>query len=795
MNGFVLASGAAAVIVTTSLLVGSLIPLRGRAARLLLLWMLGYGQIVLLCEALSELHLLGSRGLLVGHLVLFVAALGAWVLAGRPPVAAPGEVARAIGRFVRSNRWISCLAAIVAVVVLANLAYPFLYPPVNGDANAYHLPRAYYWLQLGSARHFPTADYRMNQYPPNGSFLLLWILALTKGTVGLHLPQWIAGVALASGVAAVARLAGASREAALFSGLVVITFPQVVLQMGSSQTDLIAAGTAIATVLFASRTLFGGGWPDALAFGLALGLGLGTKLTLLFLLPGLALVLASIAWLLDREGTPRRIGLLLGAGLAGFLIFGAYNFALNIGEIGAPVGPADGGVLDVSTFPPWRRDRVAGVVRSLYEALDWPGLARGSNSPLLRAQNAVFSRAARLLGVELRIDGFGDLLPRSRRAPHEDFSGYGPVGFLILIAAPFRLVKALRDWKQNRTPTDPIRAALLLAGLSWLVLWGVWNPLWSPSHIRYFLIFLPTLAAASLPAFFLPSGPKRVVTLGLSAVAVATAVSVTLLGPYEIRRGRFRDPAFQRDLREQVIESLVERLPRAFPPGATIGLLPELNDVLFQLFRSLPGLRFLPVSEAQVPRLLESGEIQAAIVGEFRNEAGQEKTRPGVALPRNFVVTTRPDAFFSTHPCWYRLGFTRRGGEPWAALPMGRVKPWGAAFLLRVPVGLIQALHGEAQLLLPTSRPISAEDAVKAVCRETPLAVEASGRILRVEIPSACMERAPVWAEIGLTRSSECEPLAFSGTAWAGPLRSGSPNGEPKADGTGLLDPPPPCPP
>ena len=72
--------------------------------------------------------------------------------------------------------------------------------------------------------------------------------------------------------------------------------------------------------------------------GLALGLGLGTKQTLLFLLPGLALVLGLI---LLYRGRSHLRGLVVWAasGLASFLLLGAYMFVVNQVNFGTPMGP------------------------------------------------------------------------------------------------------------------------------------------------------------------------------------------------------------------------------------------------------------------------------------------------------------------------------------------------------------------------------------------------------------------------------------------------------------------------
>ena len=177
---FAALGAASAALGSTSLLLRAVAGPRGVAGRLLFLWLLAYAEVVLVSEVLSELRLIGAAGYLAGHVVLGLAAYAGWRRAGSPPLLVPArEAAAAVLRFVKGHRGASLFAGIVGVLSVVNLAFPFLYPILNGDANAYHLPRAYYWTTLGTARHFPAADFRMNEMPPDPSFVYAWILSLS----------------------------------------------------------------------------------------------------------------------------------------------------------------------------------------------------------------------------------------------------------------------------------------------------------------------------------------------------------------------------------------------------------------------------------------------------------------------------------------------------------------------------------------------------------------------------------------------------------------------------------------
>ncbi len=733
-----LAAGGAGLAAASLLGAAALRP-TGLPSRLLALWLLAYGQVVLLAEVLSELRLLGRGGFLAGQAVFVGLAAYAWSRAGRPrPLAFAGEAARAALSGARRHRALALFALGVGVLALANLGFPFLYPPLNGDANAYHLPRAFYWLELGTARHFPTSDFRMTQMPPDPSFVLAWVLALSGAFQGLNVPQWLAALALACAVAGLSRLAGFARSASLFPALVVLCLPAVVVQTGSAQTELVTAAVASAAVLFGFRAILSErpARADLFLFGTASGLALGTKLTVLFLVPGLALAMAALAAARPRGERLAPVRALLLSGAVGFLALGAYNAVLNLLDFGNPVASRQAVALTSAELPPWRFDQGTNVVRYLYQALDWPGLSRSEDSPLPRAGRAAFEAVAHAIGLDLRLDTDAAVLASSRSVPDEDRSGFGPIGFLVLVAAPFAAVAALLRLRRERTRISLARAALLVASLAWLPCFLAVDQPWSAQRVRYFLVFLPIVAAATVPAVAGGSRLRRALAAGTGALSLVVATGVTLAGPGGIRGGAYREPGFEARLREEVVTALARDLPAWFPGGSVFGVVSEHNDTLFHLFRALPQFRFRPVSEEEIGPLLAKGEIAAALVGQFRRESGQGITRPAVPLPRNAVLTADPARFYREHPRQYRL-VVREGDAGLAAfLPLSRPLSWTATgpLELRLPAGLVAAAGPHPALLLPVDPPPAPGEAFAASVDGAPAIALRIGADLGVDL-------------------------------------------------------------
>jgi 4-amino-4-deoxy-L-arabinose transferase-like glycosyltransferase len=710
--------------------------------------------------------------MLAGHVLLFGAALIVFVRAGRRHIASwPDGAREELRAFLRGSPGIALFAAAVGLLAAANLVFPFLYPPLNGDANAYHLPRAYYWMQLGSARHFPTVDFRMNEMPPNASFVFAWILALSGGFSGLHVPQWTSGLALAAATAALARLAGAARAVALFTGVLALTWPLTILQMGSSQTDLLVAAAGVCAVFFGLRAMLASrqeGLGDLAYFGLAFGLAAGTKLTFVFLLPVLAIALSVLA------ASRRRLELLPRAGVAaaiGFAAFGAYNYALNLADFGRPAGSRRGWELLYAASAPWQLDQPSNALRYLEQTLDWPGLVNGDGSFLVGAQDAVFSALARILG---RDAGFGEMRApflRSRWVPDEGLSGFGPVGFLAVVISPVILALALRDFRNVREPAHLVEACFVLIAVGWSVAFLLSAQPWS-GQLRFFLVVVPLVSAAAIPR--LTQGRRRVAVVAAAGVtALVVALAVTVSGPSGIRRGDYRRSDFGDGLREEVMSSWTRLLPEMYPRVATLGLAPEFNDTVFHLFRSLPRFRFLPVAEEEITAAIAAGRLDGALTGQFRNEAGQGVTRPGRPLPRSFLHPREPDSFFRSHPDQYRLRFVRKGAGLVAicALPDGIA--WDPLLLhLRLPSALVKATGSPTVLVLTADRLLRAADEVRASCGmpAAPAAVAIDGSELRVAV---CPSEA-LFVDVQLSRSDSAPPATFR----AARLERATPPGE-----------------
>ena len=232
---------------------------------------------------------------------------------------------------------------VVAILLLASVTFvAMIFIPQNADdvLTAY-LPRIGYWIQAGTVDHFVSSTYNSPQssYPINGHLPILRSIVLSNSYLFAGLDQWLSGILSSIALFGLARSVKGSRGTSFFLAGIWFLSPSVALQLGIALTDLLATFLFLTALLFAIK-----GWntqnlPLLFLSSLALALAVGTKHTILFTAPALALL--SFIPLLSR-GQRRRTALLwAGFSVPIFLFLGIDRYMQNWRFFGHPFGEPD----------------------------------------------------------------------------------------------------------------------------------------------------------------------------------------------------------------------------------------------------------------------------------------------------------------------------------------------------------------------------------------------------------------------------------------------------------------------
>lgn len=607
-----------------AIFVVSVLRLPTRPATVVGLYLLSYANVVLVAEVAATLRMLSASTFLFLHLALAIAAWILWNRAGRPRLIWRSVSIRSVlsrRRALHSLRrhpllWALGLGVGVAYLIGAGLILRV--PPNNWDSLAYHLSRVGYWLQHNSFYPWPTPDPRQTTFPMNAEIGVMWTVLFVGTDQLAGFVQWSAVAASMAAIAGLSRLFGASRAQAVFAALLWATLPEIILQSTTTQNDLVAGAFFASGIYLLYLGLQSRHNGALLLSGLGLGLALGTKNTILFLLPGLTLTILMLWFGHGRQRT-RQLLVWTGASLTGFLLVGAYLFALNLLVHGDPLGPPTFVSGLVGSPESWLGRLTANIPRGLYQSVDLTGLPDSIADPLHQVKADVGTRVFSILNVPTDFTpavgepGESDL--HWRPPVHEDFAAFGPVAFLLLVpAVTYQASVALAR-------KDPFRLGLAVMSVGPFL--AVCTLSWYPWDNRYLVV--ATILSAPFLALCWRSGfpyaiPRcSIVALALLVTGWTTThnLSKPIVGA---RRIWEMDTIERQTINHDSMEPVLRAVERLIPQDATVGTVMGYNDYDYPLFGrrfSRAVVPFYPPPKSIDPESLEDQSIDFVIVADY----------------------------------------------------------------------------------------------------------------------------------------------------------------------------------
>lgn len=330
------------VVLTARMLRHAIAPAWSGALAVLAEVVLSLSAVVVTGEILGTFGAFRALPLILGFLALGVGtALATRRRAGdRSPPSVPGRPRSRIA-------WSEAVAMAAATGLVTAMWATWVANAVDfgigdSDSNWYHLPFAAGFAQTGwlSRPQFVNAEALVTYYPANASLLhsigfvglgndflsIMLNLALVPAAL---LAAWCIGEGSRSGAASLAGVA------------ITLTVPIVAIsQAGSAKDDILSLVALLAAVAFVVHPDAGGGGDTstdarprlagALLSGLAAGLAVGTKLTMLVPVAALGVCLCVVAGRRRRTAAVARM-------VAGTMITGSYWYVRNLAVVGNPV--------------------------------------------------------------------------------------------------------------------------------------------------------------------------------------------------------------------------------------------------------------------------------------------------------------------------------------------------------------------------------------------------------------------------------------------------------------------------
>ena len=262
------------------------------------------------------------------------------------------------------------LAAVLVLYSIGAVANIKL-PQTMDDSVTAYLARAGFWISNHSTEYFRTSDYNfpLVSYPALPTFSTLRWIVVSGGDHAAALDQWIATLISGSLVFSLARKAKTSVSISLLGALLWLLMPVTLLQSQMVLNDMVTMVAVLTSVVLASHLFSNFNRVDLLMVTLAAFVAIGTKQTVLFMLPA-AIVAVGTGFVVFRKSHVAKEVLqactslsVIGTLIAGFLL-AAPEYISNLLRYKHPLGPEEsfGYFADVSAG---LGDRLLGIVRNI----------------------------------------------------------------------------------------------------------------------------------------------------------------------------------------------------------------------------------------------------------------------------------------------------------------------------------------------------------------------------------------------------------------------------------------------
>lgn len=228
------------------------------------------------------------------------------------------------------------------IVSVTNLILVLFTPPNEWDSMTGHLNRVIRYIQRGTMAHFGGANWNMDTYPKSPTTIQIYTYLISGKIENAmkfihYLSYWITVVA----VFGTAQRIGRNLSASLFCALAYSLFLNFLVQAISTETDIVLTAY-LACLLYYLFTYFNSRDNRYLYLsGLAFGIALGHKVTFVFLLPPLFVIMIYTVFIApDWKIFFNRVWKLASAILLSVMIYTLpTGYIRNIQVFGHPIGP------------------------------------------------------------------------------------------------------------------------------------------------------------------------------------------------------------------------------------------------------------------------------------------------------------------------------------------------------------------------------------------------------------------------------------------------------------------------
>ncbi len=294
-----------------------------------------FANIVLTFELLSLFSGISVINVLITNFLFALLGFGFWI-AKKCPLCT-FDIKAGIKKILTAAKLDKTIAALLIGFLFAcivSLVLIVIIPGVDIDSSTYRVVRALFWIDHGNLNHFYAAEARMIMFPINSEILYAWFMLFLKNDSLLFTFNFCSIWLFIGALAGILSHITASLRKKLWTILISLSIPFVILRYTGLETGVLIAALVLSSIYFYMEFLKKKKNSSCFLSALALALGVGTKTTVILLLPALFLWCIWYSVSCRKKEFYKPILRFTLYFTISFLLFAAYNYILNFLNFG-----------------------------------------------------------------------------------------------------------------------------------------------------------------------------------------------------------------------------------------------------------------------------------------------------------------------------------------------------------------------------------------------------------------------------------------------------------------------------
>ena len=447
-----------------------------------------FANIVFSFEILSLFSVISEVNFIIINSILAIIALVFWIVKKCPVIEIDfnSGLKKLLNVFKLDKTLLALTLGLLFAAVVSLILISFL-PAIDIDSTTYHVVRSLFWIDNGSLNHFPTAEARMIMFPINSELLYSWLFLFLKKDLWLGIFNFCGVILYIVSLFGIMSELTESLRKKLWVILISLSFPFVLVRFTAVETSLIIAALVMTSIYLYMQFMKNKKFSTCLMSSLSMALVVGTKTSVLLMMPALVLWFLWYSWFSYREDFYKPFIKYCVCFVVMFLLFASYNYILNFFNYGNFISAGNIATSHANT------DGILSIPSNLYRYIfDFFAMPEYQWSSIL-SSNILKLRDFVLTSLDANI-GLGYTSALYKHVPYTVSSADSAFGFFgILMMLPLLIYSVYNGFVSKNKKT------LIITSFVWIFLLSVFIMAYKLAFMSFNVRFFTTFAMITVP--------------------------------------------------------------------------------------------------------------------------------------------------------------------------------------------------------------------------------------------------------------------------------------------------------